>query len=273
MKQGQRWKLSADVVDDRSSTESESSEGSGDGYRGKVLNATVALQHARNKLGMTDAELGVNVLLRRKHVYDYEVQGKKGKERIFPFQAKKRRGDDFGELIRPEEFARAEEEDNVAGEALRGEDTKQENAVGQKRRWDDLVNVTEGSKAKANEKRRKEDGADGADSESEQEEDAEKVEGPSKVMITHETLEIQCRIAYVDFSGLHDQRTIQQLLPLIKPRKLIFVGGEKAETIELADLIRESLNANTDTTNTIDVFTPTVGMTVDASVDTNAWTR
>ncbi|CAO2654237.1 Nn.00g109700.m01.CDS01 [Neocucurbitaria sp. VM-36] len=267
---------SADVVDDRSSTESESSEGSGDGYRGKALNATVALQHARNKLGMTDAELGVNVLIRRKNVYDYEVQGKKGKERVFPFQFKKRRADDFGDLIRPEDFARAEEEDNVAGDALRGEGTKKENAVGQKRRWDDLINVADNSKAKGNEKRRRAEGegrggADEAESESEPEDDADKVEGPAKVIIEFETLEIRCRIAFVDFSGLHDRRTIQQLLPLIKPRKLIFVGGEEVETTELADLIRESLNANTDSANAIDVFTPTVGMMIDASVDTNAW--
>ncbi|KAH6864862.1 beta-lactamase-like protein [Alternaria rosae] len=265
---------SADVVDDRSSTESESSEGSGDGYRGKALNATVALQHARNKLGMTDAELGVNVLLRRKNVHDYEVQGKKGKEKMFPFQAKKRRADDFGDLIRPEDFARAEEEDNTAGEALRGEGTKKENAVGQKRRWDDILNATDTNKANANQKRRKDkearEGGDG-ESDSEPEDDPDKVEGPSKVIIESETLEIRCRIAFVDFSGLHDRRTIQQLIPLIKPRKLIFVGGEEGETLELAEISRIALNANTDSANAIDVFTPTVGVMIDASVDTNAW--
>lgn len=267
---------SADVVDDRSSTESESSEGSGDGYRGKALNATVALQHARNKLGMTDAELGVNVLIRRKNVYDYEVQGKKGKEKVFPFQGKKRRADDFGDLIRPEDFAKAEEEDNVAGEALRGEGTKKENAVGQKRRWDDLIAAKDRSKPVGNQKRRDDAGGPGvaheAESDSEPEEDPDKVEGPSKVIIESETLVLQCQIAFVDFSGLHDRRTIQQLLPLIKPRKLILIGGEEAETIELADISRKVLNVNIESANAIEVFTPTVGVMVDASVDTNAWT-
>lgn len=266
----------ADVVDDRSSTESESSEGSGDGYRGKALNATVALQHARNKLGMTDAELGVNVLIRRKNVYDYEVQGKKGKEKIFPFQAKKRRADDFGELIRPEDFARAEEEDNVVGEALRGEAAKKENAIGQKRRWDDIINVADSSKPGGNQKRQA--GGEGRgeaeepESDSEPEEDPDQVDGPSKVIIESDTLELRCKIAFVDFSGLHDRRTIQQLLPLIKPRKLIFVGGEETETDELAEIVRLSLNANMETTNTIDVFTPAIGIVINASVDTNAWT-
>ncbi|EDU41495.1 YSH1 exonuclease of the beta-lactamase fold [Pyrenophora tritici-repentis] len=266
---------SADVVDDRSSTESESSEGSGDGYRGKALNATVALQHARNKLGMTDAELGVNVLIRRKNVYDYEVQGKKGKERMFPFQAKKRRTDDFGDLIRPEDFARAEERDNAAGEALRGDGTKKENAVGLKRRWDDLVNTADNTKATANQKRRKDhEGGEGEESESdsEPEDGPDKVEGPAKVIIESSTLEIRCRIAFVDFSGLHDRRTIQSLIPLIRPRKLIFIGGEASETLELAEISRLALNANNDSANAIDIFTPTIGTLVDASVDTNAWT-
>ncbi|KAL6710444.1 hypothetical protein ACN47E_008492 [Coniothyrium glycines] len=266
---------SADVVDDRSSTESESSEGSGDGYRGKALNATIALQHARNKLAMTDAELGVNVLIRRKNVYDYEVQGKKGKEKVFPYQAKKRRADDFGDLIRPEDFAKAEEEDKVAGEALRSEDTKKENTVGQKRRWDDLTNVVN-PKASGNQKRRKDTegqtDTDGAESDSEPEDDPDKVEGPSKVIIESKVLTIQCRIAFVDFSGLHDRRTIQQLLPLIRPRKLILIGGEEAETLELADISRKVLRVNAESSSAIDVFTPTVGVVVDASVDTNAWT-
>lgn len=272
---GAMLESAADVVDDNSSTESESSEGSGDGFRGKALNATVALQHARNRLAMTDAELGVNVLIRRKNIYDYEVQGKKGKERAFPFQAKKRRADDFGELVRPEDFAKAEEEDNIAGETLRGEDIKKENAVGQKRRWNDHNNVAD-SKPSGGQRRRREQGrqpgSDGTDSDSELEDDSNKVDGPSKVIIEAQSIILQCRLAFIDFSGLHDRRTIQQLLPLIRPRKLILIGGEEAETNELADISRKVLGANTETTNAVDVFTPNTGVMIDASVDTNAWT-
>jgi cleavage and polyadenylation specificity factor subunit 2 len=130
--------------------------------------------------------------------------------------------------------------------------------------------------AAAKEKRQKDregqEGAEGEESDSEPEDDPDKVDGPSKVIIESETLDIRCRIAFVDFSGLHDRRAIQQLIPLIRPRKLIFVGGEKGETLELAEISRIALNANTDSANAIDVFTPTVGMMIDASVDTNAWT-
>jgi cleavage and polyadenylation specificity factor subunit 2 len=274
---GTALETSADVVDDRSSTTSESSEDSGDGHGGKILNTTAALQHARNKLGLTDAELGVNILIRRKNVYDYEVRGKKGKEKVFPYQQKRRKADDFGDLIRPEEFARADEEDNVAGDALRGDSSKKENTVGQKRRWDDLVNVLDSSKSKDSQKRRNADGegqgeADGADSDSEPEEDLDRVDGPSKVIIDSEVIELKCQISFVDFSGLHDRRTIQNIIPLVKPRKLIFVGGDEAETKELADICRSALNAGLEASSAIDVFTPVVGMVIDASVDTNAWT-
>jgi cleavage and polyadenylation specificity factor subunit 2 len=274
---GTALETSADVVDDRSSTTSESSEDSGDGHGGKILNTTAALQHARNKLGLTDAELGVNILIRRKNVYDYEVRGKKGKEKVFPHQQKRRKADDFGDLIRPEEFARADEEDAVGGDALR-DSTKKENAVGQKRRWDDLVNVIDSSKSKDAQRRKKTEGegqgeVDNAESDSEPEDDPDKVDGPSKVFVDSEFIELRCRLAFVDFSGLHDRRTIQNIIPLVKPRKLILIGGDAAETLELAEICRSALNAGLEAASSaIDVFTPLVGTVIDASVDTNAWT-
>jgi cleavage and polyadenylation specificity factor subunit 2 len=274
---GTALETSADVVDDRSSTTSESSEDSGDGHGGKILNTTAALQHARNKLGLTDAELGVNILIRRKNVYDYEVRGKKGKEKVFPYQQKRRKADDFGDLIRPEEFARADEEDAVAGDALR-DSTKKENAVGQKRRWDDLVNVIDSSKSKDTQRRRKTEDddhgeADNAESDSEPEDDPDKIDGPSKVIVDSEFIELRCQLAFVDFSGLHDRRTIQNIIPLVKPRKLILIGGDAAETLELAEICRSALNAGLEAASSaIDVFTPLVGTVINASVDTNAWT-
>lgn len=272
---GTTLETSADVVDDRSSTTSESSEDSGDGRGGKILNTTAALQHSRNKLGLTDAELGVNILIRRKNVHDYEVQGKKGKEKLFPYQQKRRKADDFGDMIRPEEFARADEEDNVEGEALRTDATKKQNTVGQKRTWDDIVNTVDKTKSGNAQRRRKQEGdgqttAGGAESDSDPEDDPDKIDGPSKVILSSETFNLKCQIAFVDFSGLHDRRTIQNIIPLVKPRKLIFIGGEGAETLELAKICRNTLNAGADAA--VDVFTPTVGITIDASVDTNAWT-
>ncbi len=63
------------------------------------------------------------------------------------------------------------------------------------------------------------------------------------------------------------------LIPLIQPRKLVLVGGSEEETLSLAEdckkLITAQLGASVE--HALDVFTPPVGRSVDASVDTNAW--
>ena len=290
---------SADVVDDHSSSTSTTSEDSDVEHQGKALNTAATLSHARHKLGLSDAELGINILIRRKNVYDYEVRGKKGREKMFPYVAKRRRADDFGDLIRPEEYLRAEERDEVDGEDMRDGGTKKENAVGQKRKWDDVgVRNAAGGRRLSNginKRRRATDDrdtsmeptgkndlrrratkpeSDSSDAESDEESSEAKVEGPSKIVFSSETLRLECRISFVDFSGLHDKRSIQMLVPLIKPRKLILVAGEEAETNELATDCRKLLNSGSEesTEGGGDVFTPSIGITIDASVDTNAWT-
>ncbi|KAF2640206.1 hypothetical protein P280DRAFT_469911 [Massarina eburnea CBS 473.64] len=277
---GTALESSADVVDDRSSSSSDTSEDSDIEHQGKALNTATTLQHARNKLGLSDAELGINILIRRKNVYDYEVRGKRGREKMFPYVAKRKRADDFGDIIRPEEFVRADEDDQVGGEALRGDTSKKENAVGQKRKWDNVTVQPNSARRALNgqpKRRRGDSNANGANdgtesSEDEPEDDPDKVEGPSKVILGTEVLQLNCRIAFVDFSGLHDRRTIQMMMPLIKPRKLILVAGDEAETNELAEDCRKVLNAGSgDAANVVDVFTPTIGMVINASVDTNSW--
>ncbi|KAF2268527.1 hypothetical protein CC78DRAFT_529970 [Lojkania enalia] len=270
---------SADVIDDRSESTSTTSEDSDIEHQGKALNTATTLQHARNRLGLSDAELGINVLIRRKNVYDYEVQGKKGREKIFPYVSKRRRADEFGDLIRPEEYIRADEEDHNTAAVLR-DGSKKENAVGQKRKWDEVAVNADGARRMPNSAaKRRRDGdtqhgtaGDADSSESEPEDDPDKVDGPSKVILATETLELRCRISFVDFSGLHDRRTIQMLLPLIKPRKLILVAGEESETLDLAEECRKVLNAGASESTAVDVYTPTIGTVIDASVDTNAWT-
>ncbi|ORX95357.1 beta-lactamase-like protein [Clohesyomyces aquaticus] len=283
---------SADVVDDRSSSTSTTSEDSDIEHQGKALNTATTLQHARHKLGLSDAELGINILIRRPNVFDYQVQYKKGREKSFPYVAKRRRADDMGELIRPEEFVRADERDEGELDGVNMPDNagNKENAVGMKRKWDDLaLRPTDGNRGRVTNgpgKRRRPDARGGpnasgsgamdedieSSSESEAEDEGQKTEGPSKVVLGTETLQLNCRISFVDYSGLHDRRAIQMLVPLIKPRKLIFVAGEAAETNELADECRKLLNTGSEDATIVDVFAAVVGTMIDASVDTNAWT-
>ncbi|KLJ08512.1 hypothetical protein EMPG_16055 [Blastomyces silverae] len=286
----------ADPLDDGSS--SSSSEDSDSEQQGKVLNFSVSLAHSnKNKLGLSDADLGINILLRRKNVHDYDVRGKKGRERMFPYVAPRKRGDEYGEFIRPEEYLRAEEREEAEMQTKRGPDGRIQTGPGQKRRWGD-VNANGKQPAILSNKRQHissgsrdlQDantdlalpggiGAIGTEDASESEEEAEEqpVEGPAKATFTYSTLELNARIAFVDFSGLHDKRSLEMLIPLIQPRKLILTAGLKEETLALAAECRNLLTAKAgvdlalSSQADVDIFTPVIGETVDASVDTNAW--
>jgi cleavage and polyadenylation specificity factor subunit 2 len=284
---------SADAVDDASSDSSSDSEGSEPDQQGKALNmATTLGQATRKKIGLSDEDLGINVLIRRKGVYDYDVRGKKGRERMFPLVVRRKRADDFGEIIRPEEYLRAEERDEIDGQDIRqaGKFDIQD-TLGRKRKWDDVA--TPGDNFKINEMNKRQqtgkglvqdtsdslmpidvfNATDSIDQNGVEESPEEEVHGPAKVVFSTESLVLHSRLAFVDFSGLHDKRSLQMLIPLIQPRKLVLVSGMKEETLTLAEDCRKLL-AHQSTGREekgIDVYTPVVGSTVDASVDTNAW--
>ncbi|KAI9725375.1 MAG: hypothetical protein M1828_003225 [Chrysothrix sp. TS-e1954] len=287
---------SADVVDGTSSSSSSSSDESDTEQQGKALNASATLNHAKRKVGLTDEELGINILLRRRDVHDFDVRGKKGRDRMFPFVAKRRRNDDFGDLIRPEDYIRAEEKDSLDQQDGRLPRSKQNASLGQKRRWDDkdgdnrraMPNTgvsptkklkTKGSASTAVDKNHLnvlQNGDLNADSEqSDDEPEAPLVLGPSKVSLVTETLQLRMRLEAIDYAGMHDRRTLQMLMPLIKPQKLILTGGELEDTQSLAmdcsQMLALPTSPETSSKSSETVFTPRNGDTVDASVDTNAW--
>lgn len=64
------------------------------------------------------------------------------------------------------------------------------------------------------------------------------------------------------------------LIPLIGPKKLILVGGSSQEVQSLASDCKELLGmkvVGAEDEPTVEIFTPTEGQIIDASVDTNAW--
>jgi cleavage and polyadenylation specificity factor subunit 2 len=108
--------------------------------------------------------------------------------------------------------------------------------------------------------------------------DGQAFEGPAKAVYKKESVTINARIAFIDCTGLHDKRSLEMLIPLIQPQKLILVGGMKEETSALAGECKKLLAAKAG----VDVsaaaaeaaaiiFTPVNGEVIDASVDTNAW--
>jgi cleavage and polyadenylation specificity factor subunit 2 len=270
---------SGDIVDDAlsdSSSESESEDGE---QQGKALNISTTLgQAGRKNIVLKDEDLGVNVLIKKKGVYDYDTRGKKGRDKMFPISIRRKRVDDYGEVIRPEDFLRAEEKQE---EGMDSADMASNEDLGKKRKWGDMAKTVNGSnkRPQTNRALSAADEGDGAAAddgyvpdELDGVEDTEHVEptGPSKLLYTTESLKANLRIAYVDFSGLHDKRSLNMLIPLIQPRKLILVGGNTEETMALAKDCRIALSGNGE--REVDVFTPSIGESVDASVDTNAWT-
>ncbi|KAE8448677.1 hypothetical protein EG329_008892 [Mollisiaceae sp. DMI_Dod_QoI] len=278
---------SADVVDDASSDSSEDSEDSETEQQGKALNISATMGQAnRKKIGLSDEDLGINILIRRKGVHDYDVRGKKGREKMFPMAIRRKRNDDFGELIRPEDFLRAEERDEVDGQDMRQQPSKYDtkDTLGKKRKWDDVATPNErrmsngGNKRQqiARDSRDSPDIADmppGVEDDPSDDEAEEEITGPSRLEYTTESLSLNVRLAFVDFAGLHDKRSLHMLIPLIQPRKLILVSGMKDETLSLAADCRKLLAAQFggSDNSTIDVYTPEIGTIVDASVDTHAW--
>ncbi|KIW89690.1 uncharacterized protein Z519_09846 [Cladophialophora bantiana CBS 173.52] len=265
-----------DNIDDESS--STSSDESDDEQQGRVLNVSAALGHgARNKLALSDADLGVNILVRKKGVYDYDVRNKKGRNGLFPYTHSRRRGDEFGDFIKPEDFLREEEKEDQDAAT----DSKAGGQLGQKRKWDE-ANDTRQPHHKKNRTAAPApatSGESGADSDEENSDEDVQVEregfqGPAKVVYSTSEITVNAKLAFVDFAGLHDQRSLQMLIPLIGPKKLILIGGNRSDTVALASDCKELLGmkvVGAEDEPSTEIFTPTEGQTVDASVDTNAW--
>ena len=290
---------SADAIDETSSTSSSSSEESDPERQGKALNISAkAARFNRNRAEPTTESLGINVLVRQPNVYDYDVRGKKGRDQVFPFVSKRRRADDFGDLIKPEEYLRAEERDDINGQDLRDNGPGKQEGLGQKRKWQDTrlqgdvrsggdgpnkrrqpgkaannqptMNGDNGTHINGPGGHQEDESSDGSDDEPE-----DNITAPSKLVLNTNNTRSNLRIAYVDFSGLHDQRSLSMLIPLIRPKKLVLIGGNTSETTYLAEDCRLKLQGDqADGTDkgSSSVFTPSVGQMIDASVDTNAWT-
>ncbi|WQF85434.1 Putative metallo-beta-lactamase, zn-dependent metallo-hydrolase, RNA specificity [Colletotrichum destructivum] len=269
----------ADAADDVSS-ESSSDSGESDNERqGKALNISTTMgQATRKKVVLTDEDLGINILTKKRGAYDFDVRGKKGREKSFPLVMRRRRDDQFGDVIRPEDYLRAEEKEEAQENVeLRGDGD--EDRLGKKRKWDDgnnrASNKRQNNRAASADDLDANAAGDDMTDELDDVEDTveEEIQGPSKLLVSREKVMVNLRIGFVDFSGLHDKRSLNMLIPLIQPRKLILVGGTPDETTALAADCKKLLAQHTGASEEsgIDVYTPAMGTWVDASVDTNAW--
>ena len=276
------------VDDAAEDSDSSSDEDEDEEHQGRVLNVSAALGNAgRRKAAISDEDMGVGILLRKKGVYDFDVRNKKGRNAIFPYVHSRKRADEFGEYIRPEDYLRAEEKEEESSQM-----PGSRFGAGQKRKFDSDKATQQDSPSKRRQIGKGEKSsdptqdaidaivngglADDSDESEEEEAEAEKdeIEGSSKVIYTSVTVTVNARLAYVDFAGVHDQRSLQMLIPLIEPHKLVLTAGAMEETEALAADCKSLLamkEGESEASKATEIFTPAVGETVDASVDTNAW--
>ncbi|GAP90832.1 putative cleavage and polyadenylylation specificity [Rosellinia necatrix] len=270
---------SGDVGDDVSESSSES-EDSEDEQQGRALNAATTLgQVGRKKAALTDEDLGINILLKKKGVYDFGVKEQKGRDRMVPHPVRRRRDDEYGETIRPEDFLRAEEREDGDGVTVDqlGKGDSYGN-LGKKRKWDDAAPTNKGHGPHTNKRPTlirnitdefqltRLDGGVDDDLDAIPDDPDDMPNGPSKLVVTTERITVKLQIDFVDFAGIHDKRSLHMLIPLIQPRKLILVGGSSEDTMTLASDCKKLMAEGS-----FDIYTPNMGATVDASVDTNAW--
>ncbi|KAH9998248.1 beta-lactamase-like protein [Russula vinacea] len=115
--------------------------------------------------------------------------------RMFPYVEKKRRVDEYGEVI------------DVAMWVRRGqimeEEAEDEEAKERKRQEEEAKKVTE--------------------------------EVPSKYVSTVVEVQLACRLLFVDLEGLNDGRATKTIIPKVAPRKLIIVHGGPASTDSLLE--------------------------------------
>lgn len=183
-------------------------------------------------------DVGVAVLLTG-DVFDYDVRHAKGRNRMFPQIAQRRRVDAYGEIIHPEDYMRAEEQE----EMRHAPESQITLSTGEKRKWDESFRGG-----------RREEGGGGEDDEE-----------PTKIVAEMRDVRIACRVRWLDFEGLHDARSLQMIVPQLQARKIILVHGSEEETTTLAEMLDATPNV------TSEIYHPGLDSAVNASVDTQSY--
>ncbi|KAK9467791.1 beta-lactamase-like protein [Lipomyces arxii] len=181
-----------------------------------------------------DASADIFLLTQDNDVYDYDVRtAKLARNRMFPYVPRRVRKDAYGDVIKPEDFMRAEEKVEDLPMSTRKEDDEDKGVLGLKRKW------------------------------AEEREEEKSVVVPSKTVIEYKDIDVQCEITYIDYEGLADARSIEMIIPQIQPRKLILISGTSEQAGALASTLRQA--------DIQDVYIPSNGQIVNTSMDANGY--
>ncbi|UYV67077.1 CPSF2 [Cordylochernes scorpioides] len=114
---------------------------------------------------------------------------------MFPYREEKIKWDEYGEIIRPEDFMGLDGVVGMEEEPVKEEPTHQQQ----------VMPLDDGQ------------------------------EVPTKCISTYRRLELQAAIHFIDFEGRSDSESIRKLLSLTQPRRLILVRGPKDSSTSLRD--------------------------------------
>lgn len=139
---------------------------------------------------------------------------------MFPLKEEKVKWDDYGEIIKTEDFLMLDASTN-------DEENKENKTVDE-----DLQDISE---------------------------------VPTKCISTTKTIDINATIMFIDFEGRSDGESIKKIITMIKPRRLILVGGDEQSTKSLAAYCKSSGAIQGK------VFTPKLYEVVDATTESHIY--
>ncbi|ANB11323.1 Cft2p [Sugiyamaella lignohabitans] len=202
-------------------------------------------------------QMDLSILIYGKDVYDYDVRQLKGKNRMFPFAQKRRRVDDYGDVIRSDDFVRVvektESESNSGG---RGK-----SRMGGKRGWNNEGN----GKNKNNNQEDEGPGRGKSNVDRQADNLAPSLIIPVKIVPTTEEITALCSIDFIDFEGLTDERSLKMIIPLIQPKKLIMIpSNDENSSTKLYESLAQVIPAN-------GIFTATANEAINASINSFAF--
>lgn len=192
-------------------------------------------------------QMDIGIFLYGKDVYDYDVRTMpKGKPKMFPFAVKRRRVDDYGEVLKSDQFSKHKEKEEAEKNALLTAGT---------------VIKTDPNSGSGNDNTNNQSGTSGSGStggpnsgsildgtqiynnETSKLDSFSSMATPQKLVPTYENLKMLCYVDFIDFDGIADIRSLRMILQLVEPRQVIFLpscldirtsssdGGETSTTL------------------------------------------
>ncbi|CAA21254.1 mRNA cleavage and polyadenylation specificity factor complex, metallo-beta-lactamase/beta-CASP protein Cft2 [Schizosaccharomyces pombe] len=172
---------------------------------------------------------------------DPAVQALHTKYKMFPYIEKRRRIDEYGEIIKHQDFSMINEPANTLELENDSDDNALSNSNG-KRKWSEINDGLQQKK---------------------EEEDEDEV--PSKIITDEKTIRVSCQVQFIDIEGLHDGRSLKTIIPQVNPRRLVLIHASTEEKEDMKKTCA-SLSAFTK-----DVYIPNYGEIINVSIDVNAF--